>query len=99
MVDFALKHRDVRLVPTGLEFGADGFVNYRQHRQEFFFKQLIVCYNDDFAQIPSKSQAYKKILPPCKQHGRLFCSKASKTFQQTCQNSQGKKSRGSHCKR
>ncbi|KAJ8687342.1 hypothetical protein QAD02_023136 [Eretmocerus hayati] len=32
IVDYALKKRDVKVIPTGLEFGADGFTNYRQHR-------------------------------------------------------------------
>lgn len=32
IVDYALRKRDVKVVPTGLEFGADGFTNYRQHR-------------------------------------------------------------------
>lgn len=32
VVDFALKKRNVKLVDTGLEFGTEGFVNYRHFR-------------------------------------------------------------------
>lgn len=32
IIDYALKKRDVRLLPTNLEFGTDGFTSYRQYR-------------------------------------------------------------------
>ncbi|CAK9816089.1 Probable 28S rRNA (cytosine(4447)-C(5))-methyltransferase [Anthophora plagiata] len=32
IIDYALKKRDVKLVPTDLEFGAEGLTSYRQYR-------------------------------------------------------------------
>jgi len=32
VIEYALKHRHVRLVPTGLTFGVEGFTSYRENQ-------------------------------------------------------------------
>ena len=32
VVDYALRNRDVKVIPTGLEFGVEGFVKWKTHR-------------------------------------------------------------------
>lgn len=40
VVNFALKKRNVKLVESGIDFGSNGFVNYRQHH---FHPSLKLC--------------------------------------------------------
>lgn len=82
VIDYALKKRDVKLVPCGLDFGRPGYVELLLFNFTELHFYIVVTDTSQFqiyqlqgAAIPPILRKDEAFLSTCSQHGWVFCCK------------------------